>query len=182
MPFRCWVGLWIALLIFIIVAFDLSALVRYITRFTEECFACLIALIFIYQAFENLIKLEHEFPVEFHAPVNQNETCMCTLPNTSIVLNRYAERNQNESSSNFGFPTLSTSENLHLEDGNGSIQQIILANCSAYGGVLTGRGCDVTKYVPDVFFLSILLFLGTFGIAIALVNVKGGRFATSAVT
>jgi hypothetical protein len=33
------------------VALDLSALVRYITRFTEECFACLIALIFIYQAF-----------------------------------------------------------------------------------------------------------------------------------
>lgn len=35
-------------------AFDLSALVRYITRFTEESFASLIAVIFIAEAFKKL--------------------------------------------------------------------------------------------------------------------------------
>ena len=37
------------LILFFIVAFDLSALVRYITRFTEESFAVLISLIFIFE-------------------------------------------------------------------------------------------------------------------------------------
>jgi hypothetical protein len=39
-------------------------------------------------------------------------------------------------------------------------------NCSSYGGTLTGSGCDANNYVPDVFFLSVLLFFGTFGIAV----------------
>lgn len=47
MSFRLWIGLWTALILFILVAIDASALVCYITRFTEENFACLIAFIFI---------------------------------------------------------------------------------------------------------------------------------------
>ena len=43
--------------LFIMVMFDLSALVRYITRFTEESFAMLIALIFIVEAFKKLIHI-----------------------------------------------------------------------------------------------------------------------------
>lgn len=54
LPFRAWIGLWTSLLLLLIVAFDLSALVRYITRFTEESFASLIAIIFIYEAFKKL--------------------------------------------------------------------------------------------------------------------------------
>jgi hypothetical protein len=37
------------------------------------------------------------------------------------------------------------------------------------------------NYVPDVFFLSVLLFFGTFGIAVTLVNINGGTFATATV-
>lgn len=55
LPFRAWIGLWTAFLLMLIVAFDLSALVRYITRFTEESFASLIAVIFIVEAFTKLI-------------------------------------------------------------------------------------------------------------------------------
>lgn len=49
MSFRLWIGLWVALLLVLIVAFNLSALVRYITRFSEEAFSTLISLIFIVQ-------------------------------------------------------------------------------------------------------------------------------------
>lgn len=49
MSFRFWIGAWIALILLILVAVDASALVCYITRFTEENFACLIAFIFIYK-------------------------------------------------------------------------------------------------------------------------------------
>lgn len=47
LSFRFWIGTWIAIILFILVAIDASALVCYITRFTEENFATLIALIFI---------------------------------------------------------------------------------------------------------------------------------------
>jgi len=62
--------MWLSLLLLLMVAFDLSALVRYITRFTEESFAILIALIFIFEAFKKLIHILDE------APVAANCTCL----------------------------------------------------------------------------------------------------------
>lgn len=47
--FRFWIGTWMSLILLILVAFDASAAVCYITRFTEENFATLIAFIFIYK-------------------------------------------------------------------------------------------------------------------------------------
>lgn len=47
----------------LIVAFDLSALVQYITRFTEESFAILISVIFIYEAFTKIAEIYHYTPV-----------------------------------------------------------------------------------------------------------------------
>ena len=49
MSFRFWIGTWITFILVILVAIDASALVCYITRFTEENFATLIAFIFIYK-------------------------------------------------------------------------------------------------------------------------------------
>ena len=49
-----------------IVAFDLSAMVRYITRFTEESFAVLIALIFIVEAFKKLFHILDDYPVDLN--------------------------------------------------------------------------------------------------------------------
>lgn len=47
MSFRFWIGTWITIILIVLVAVDASALVCYITRFTEENFATLIAFIFI---------------------------------------------------------------------------------------------------------------------------------------
>lgn len=49
MSFRFWVGTWVGIILLILVAIDASAFVCYITRFTEENFATLIAFIFIYK-------------------------------------------------------------------------------------------------------------------------------------
>jgi sodium bicarbonate transporter 10 len=49
LSFRWWIGMWIAAILLIFVAVDASILVCYITRFTEENFATLIAFIFIYK-------------------------------------------------------------------------------------------------------------------------------------
>jgi len=45
------------IILLVIVAFDLSFLVRYITRFTEESFAVLISVIFIYEAFTKTLEV-----------------------------------------------------------------------------------------------------------------------------
>ncbi|XP_058058968.1 electrogenic sodium bicarbonate cotransporter 1 [Anopheles bellator] len=63
LTFRFWIGTWIAIILFVLVAVDASALVCYITRFTEENFACLIAVIFIYKAIENVLHIGKEFPL-----------------------------------------------------------------------------------------------------------------------
>ncbi|KAI8427539.1 hypothetical protein MSG28_002055 [Choristoneura fumiferana] len=49
MSFRFCIGTWTAIILITLVAIDASALVCYITRFTEENFATLIAFIFIYK-------------------------------------------------------------------------------------------------------------------------------------
>uniref|UniRef100_A0A665WQN8 Anion exchange protein n=1 Tax=Echeneis naucrates TaxID=173247 RepID=A0A665WQN8_ECHNA len=54
---RTSIGLWTAFLCLVLVATDASSLVCYITRFTEEAFAALICIIFIYEALEKLFHL-----------------------------------------------------------------------------------------------------------------------------
>lgn len=63
---RTSIGLWTAFLCLILVATDASSLVCYITRFTEEAFAALICIIFIYEALEKLFDLGEQYPVNTH--------------------------------------------------------------------------------------------------------------------
>lgn len=67
---RTSIGLWTAFLCIVLVATDSSSLVRYITRFTEEAFASLICIIFIYEALEKLIKLGETYPVHMHSQLD----------------------------------------------------------------------------------------------------------------
>ena len=57
---RLWVGIWITAILVVLVATDASALVCYITRFTEELFATLVAFIFIQSAFKSVFKIRHQ--------------------------------------------------------------------------------------------------------------------------
>ena len=74
LSFRLWIGLWSGLILLILVAVDASALVCFITRFTEENFATLIAFIFIYKVSyffslkikKRLIKLDITFSMCYY--------------------------------------------------------------------------------------------------------------------
>ncbi|XP_040355258.1 sodium-driven chloride bicarbonate exchanger isoform X3 [Ixodes scapularis] len=81
---RLWIGLWTALILLVLVAFDASALVCYITRFTEENFATLISLIFIYKAIENVLKIGHKYPINLD--VDLRVDCYCEPPNITEAL------------------------------------------------------------------------------------------------
>lgn len=54
---RVWIGFWLIFIVVVIVAAEGSFLVRYISPFTQEIFAFLISLIFIYETFSKLIKV-----------------------------------------------------------------------------------------------------------------------------
>ena len=150
MPFRAWTGLWTGALILIIVAFDLSALVCYITRFTEECFACLIALIFIVEAFSKTFAIEHKAPIQLH-PDDNPLGCFCVLNNITDIYNETV-------------PDISNTS--YYQD----------RNCSSVGGLLTGDTCDDQEYIPNVFFFSLILFFGTFILATSLVRFRNSLF------
>ncbi|XP_028966571.1 electroneutral sodium bicarbonate exchanger 1 [Galendromus occidentalis] len=78
---RFWVGIWTMIILIYLVALDASALVCYITRFTEENFATLISLIFIIEAFKNVGKIGKDSPLNRDLSVRFN--CECRPGNRS---------------------------------------------------------------------------------------------------
>lgn len=53
--FRCWVGLWMTVIIFVTVALEGSVLVRFFTRFVNDIFAILTAVLLILMTFKKII-------------------------------------------------------------------------------------------------------------------------------
>ncbi|KAM9628910.1 anion exchange protein 3 isoform 1-T2 [Morphnus guianensis] len=84
---RVWIGLWLIVFIFIIVAAEGSFLVRYISPFTQEIFAFLISLIFIYETFYKLYKVFAEHPLlKFYPPDVQSGLNASMLPADAMSL------------------------------------------------------------------------------------------------
>lgn len=50
-----------------------------------------------------------------------------------------------------------------------------------YNGTLVGDGCNLPHYIPDVFLMSIILFMGTFLLSVELKDFKNALFFPSKV-
>ncbi|XP_066138406.1 electroneutral sodium bicarbonate exchanger 1 isoform X7 [Euwallacea fornicatus] len=148
LSFRMLIGTWVAIILLLLVAIDASALVCYITRFTEENFATLIALIFIIKAVENVFAIGKNFPMNTTGSLNVSYDCSCLINDSTQV--------------------------LHPEIANWTSFNTTV--CSQLNGTLTGPGCFAVPYVPDVFLMSILLFVETFLISIYLKEFKAALF------
>uniref|UniRef100_A0A8D1EPB8 Anion exchange protein n=2 Tax=Sus scrofa TaxID=9823 RepID=A0A8D1EPB8_PIG len=61
---RVWIGYWLIFLVVLVVAFEGSFLVRFISRYTQEIFSFLISLIFIFETFKKLYKIFEEHPLK----------------------------------------------------------------------------------------------------------------------
>ncbi|XP_026831201.1 electrogenic sodium bicarbonate cotransporter 1 isoform X4 [Ooceraea biroi] len=153
MSFRFWIGMWITVILLILVAFDASACVCYITRFTEENFATLIAFIFIYKAIENVLSIGKKYPVDTHSNEMLSYNCWCKPPNITL-------------------PSSYDHVNWTSLDKT---------TCENHNGTMMGDGCSVTQYVPNVFLMSIILFMGTFLLSVQLKNFKNALFFPSKV-
>ncbi|KAM6974057.1 sodium bicarbonate cotransporter 3-like isoform 5-T5 [Tautogolabrus adspersus] len=158
---RTSIGLWTAFLCLVLVATDASSLVCYITRFTEEAFAALICIIFIYEALEKLFHLGEHFPVNKHNNL-ENLTfysCHCSPPaNTSEKL--IQEWNQ----------TGYTPDTIPWSS-------LDVSMCKMLKGEFVGEACGHHgPYIPDVLFWSIILFFTTFFLSSFLKQFKTQRY------
>uniref|UniRef100_A0A4W6DTK1 Anion exchange protein n=1 Tax=Lates calcarifer TaxID=8187 RepID=A0A4W6DTK1_LATCA len=158
---RTSIGLWTAFLCLVLVATDASSLVCYITRFTEEAFAALICIIFIYEALEKLVHLGEVYPINMHNHLDNLTfyTCQCSRP-----ANASAKAQQMWSSKNL------TSESIQWE-------QLGVKECQELYGEFAGSACGHKgPYVPDVLFWSVILFFTTFFLSAFLKQFKTKRY------
>ncbi|XP_028327596.1 sodium bicarbonate cotransporter 3-like isoform X1 [Gouania willdenowi] len=158
---RTSIGLWTAFFCLLLVATDASSLVCYITRFTEEAFAALICIIFIYEALEKLVHLGHIYPVNMNNHLDNltSYRCVCSAPaNASADVLR-----------------LWSSRNLSVE--NIDWEQLSVKECVDLKGEFVGSACSSGgPFVPDVLFWSIILFFATFFLSSFLKQFKTKRY------
>ncbi|XP_056236588.1 sodium bicarbonate cotransporter 3-like isoform X8 [Seriola aureovittata] len=158
---RTSIGLWTAFLCLLLVATDASSLVCYITRFTEEAFAALICIIFIYEALEKLVHLGELYPINMHNQLDNLTfyTCQCSPP-----ANVSAEHQQIWSKRN-------------LTSGDIEWEQLSVKDCGDLHGEFVGSACGHDgPYVPDVLFWSVILFFTTFFLSSFLKQFKTKRY------
>ncbi|KAG7469892.1 hypothetical protein MATL_G00133590 [Megalops atlanticus] len=158
---RTSIGLWTAFLCLVLVATDASSLVCYITRFTEEAFAALICIIFIYEALEKLFQLGENFPINMDNELDNLTfyTCQCSPPAnaTTETLRRW---------NHTGF----TPDSIPWSDLN-------VTMCRKLHGEFVGPACaDHGPYIPDVLFWSVILFFTTFFLSSFLKQFKTKRY------
>uniref|UniRef100_A0A1A7XQ17 Anion exchange protein n=1 Tax=Iconisemion striatum TaxID=60296 RepID=A0A1A7XQ17_9TELE len=159
---RTSIGLWTAFLCAVLVATDASSLVCYITRFTEEAFAALICIIFIYEALEKLFHLGEYFPVNMHNSLDNLTfySCQCSPPvNASDQLMQRWNQTGYHSSDSIPWSSLNVSM------------------CKWLHGEFVGPACGHHgPYIPDVLFWSIILFFTTFFLSSFLKQFKTDRY------
>uniref|UniRef100_A0A8C6U9Y6 Anion exchange protein n=1 Tax=Neogobius melanostomus TaxID=47308 RepID=A0A8C6U9Y6_9GOBI len=80
---RVWIGFWLIVIVTVMVAFEGSFLVRFVSRFTQEIFSFLISLIFICETFIKLGKIFKEHPLKRCSL--DNSTDGNSSPNTALL-------------------------------------------------------------------------------------------------
>uniref|UniRef100_A0AAX7TU83 Anion exchange protein n=1 Tax=Astatotilapia calliptera TaxID=8154 RepID=A0AAX7TU83_ASTCA len=158
---RTCIGLWTALLCLLLVATDASSLVCYITRFTEEAFAALICLIFIYEALEKLFHLGELYPYNAYSDLDKLTLayCKCAEPDnpSNETVEIWTERNITASAVPW--------TNLTVKE------------CISLHGHFVGTACGHHgPYTPDVLFWSAILFFSTFFMSAFLKQFKTSRY------
>ncbi|XP_044044255.1 sodium-driven chloride bicarbonate exchanger-like isoform X3 [Siniperca chuatsi] len=158
---RACIGLWTAFFCLLLVATDASSLVCYITRFTEEAFASLICIIFIYEALEKLMHLGVHYPINKHNNLQKltQYSCACVEPRdpSNETLQFWEESNITASQVNWTMLEVKECEMLHGEFEGSA--------CGPHG-----------PYIPDVLFWCVVLFFSTVFMSAFLKEFKTSRY------
>lgn len=89
LQWRMWIGLWVMLILWMVVAFERCHLITYFTRFTEEVFSVLISFLFCYDAITFIFKV--------------SKSSLFLKP--SGILIKYIIKVNQKSEENFHFPS-----------------------------------------------------------------------------
>ncbi|KAK2514470.1 Slc4a8 [Columba livia] len=157
---RACIGLWTAFFCVVLVATDASCLVCYITRFTEEAFAALICMIFIYESLEKLVRLGEAFPVHKHSKLNFLTLyyCRCSPPTITNETLRYWE-------------------SIRINASRVPWEKLTVADCRYLRGEFYGTSCGHNgPYAPNVLFWCCILFFSTFILSGLLKKFKTSRY------
>ncbi|CAO2637761.1 Sodium bicarbonate cotransporter 3 [Lemmus lemmus] len=158
---RTSIGLWTSFLCIVLVATDASSLVCYITRFTEEAFAALICIIFIYEALEKLFHLGEIYAFNMHNNLDEltSYTCVCAEPSDPSNETIQLWKRKNVTAESIVWGNLTVSE------------------CKTFHGMFVGSACGPHgPYVPDVLFWCVVLFFTTFFLSSFLKQFKTKRY------
>ncbi|XP_053455683.1 sodium bicarbonate cotransporter 3 isoform X4 [Nycticebus coucang] len=158
---RTSIGLWTSFLCIVLVATDASSLVCYITRFTEEAFAALICIIFIYEALEKLFHLGEIYAFNMHNNLDEltSYSCVCTEPPNPSNETLELWNKENVTAHSISWGNLTVSE------------------CKTFHGVFVGSACGLHgPYIPDVLFWCVILFFTTFFLSSFLKQFKTKRY------
>ncbi|XP_057346947.1 anion exchange protein 4 isoform X3 [Manis pentadactyla] len=133
LPFRLWVGIWVATFCLALVATEASVLVRYFTRFTEEGFCALISLIFIYDAVGKMLSLTRAYPIQ--RPGSLAYGCFCQYPDLGGNESRWTRTKPKDRDDSLS---------LHVKTSHffPSVVRKVLSDFSSVLAILLGCGLD----------------------------------------
>ncbi|CAH8636777.1 unnamed protein product [Schistosoma rodhaini] len=192
LSFRLWIGIWVALALFIMVALDLSALVKFITRFTEESFAALIGLIFFIEALKKTYAISKKYKVDlaWSPDLIDKHHCACfpskNQTDNETLLTMY-ETHPLTHIPVVGFNSTFEPESVQDLFGKEINWEAISRGryswksqeyqdlCVQLNGTWIGKSCR-PFYVPDVFFFSCILFIATFVLAFSMKSMRNSLF------
>lgn len=86
LPWRAWIGIWTLIIALVVAGFQGSTLVKHFTKFTKDIFAALVALLFIFEAFNKLFKIFKKHPLLStgdYCETHENATTLSVAGNTS---------------------------------------------------------------------------------------------------
>ena len=152
LSFRLWIGIWIGVILFVLVATDASFTVCYITRFTEENFATLIAVIFIIKAIEKVLHIEEKYPIH-ESPCYCEPNLLTDVPGWNMTWS----------------PVIPD----QVDQDHSCVIKTVVNGTSV---VVDGKSSIGCHFVPNAFLMSVLIFLGTYLISSNLKQFKFTNF------
>ncbi|XP_045109014.1 band 3 anion transport protein-like isoform X2 [Portunus trituberculatus] len=149
---RVWIGVWMTVFGLLVAAFEAVAIVKKMTRFTEEIFSTLVCIIFIYESFVKLGEIFKMHPlIADYGNITEIPT-QVAMANSTISATTMAPINETSISGVIENGTL-----LNATDANGD--EVI-----------------VTLPQPNTALLSFILMIGTFIIAFKLKHFRNSKY------
>ncbi|NWH79185.1 S4A8 protein, partial [Piaya cayana] len=169
---RACIGLWTAAFCVLLVATDASCLVCYITRFTEEAFASLICIIFIYEALEKLSHLRETYPVHMHSRLDLLTLYYCCCSGDTNLQQQQQRQGHGSWTEIPKPPWFSGVFLLPL-----CPPALFPQECHSLHGEFRGSACGRDgPYAPNVLFWCCILFFSTFVLSSLLKKFKTSRY------